>query len=41
MDIFGQKLPLNAMIRAKERCFSGLYYISMFPFYSTPDHKVD
>ena len=35
MDIFGQKLPLNAMILAKERWFFGnlLYYMSMFPFY--------
>ena len=28
MDIFGQKLPLNAMIRAKERwCFGTLLHV--------------
>ena len=36
MDIFGQKLPLNGMIRAKERWFFEnvvFYCMSMFPFY--------
>ena len=42
MDIFGRKLPLNRLIRAKERCFFRMLgLITCFLFISTPDHKVD
>ena len=42
MDIFGQKFPLNRLIRAKERCFFRMLgLITCFLFISTPDHKLD